>query len=112
MTKATIAAETAPPARAEGAGAARGPLLAAAVLMIVVAASLFYLPHLNRPFFADDYLFLDQVRDKSLLAALQSVDPLSNFYRPISRQLYFWIVSTASGESEVAYHATSVALFG
>ena len=31
---------------------------------------------LRAPFFADDYLFLDQVRDRSLPAALTSPDPI------------------------------------
>ena len=94
---------------------ARAPLHFAhliALALILAAAALLYIPGLSDPFFAADYLFLDQVRDRPLATALVTPDPLSNFYRPVSRQLYFWLVSHLSGESFVAFHATSIVLFG
>src|SRR5262245_26675377 len=62
-----------------------------------------YIPALRTDFFADDYLFLDQVRGRSLLQALLIPDPLSNFFRPISRQLYFWLVAGLTNESPMAF---------
>jgi hypothetical protein len=70
-----------------------------------------YLPALDTPFFADDYLFLDQVRGRPLLASLATPDPLSNFYRPVSRQLYFWLIGKATHESPLAFHAGNLACF-
>ena len=79
--------------------------------LAVAAAIVLYAPALGTAFFADDYLFLDQVRQKSLAAALATPDPLSNFYRPISRQLYFWTVAGTSGESARVFHIVGLAWF-
>jgi hypothetical protein len=77
-------------------------------ILILLATLWLYLPALRTPFFADDYLFLDQVRERSLLEALATPDPLSNFYRPVSRQFFFWCVSRASGESPFVFHAVNL----
>ena len=79
--------------------------------LAIAAAIALYIPALGTSFFADDYLFLDQVRQKSLIAALGTPDPLSNFYRPISRQLYFWTVAGTSNESARVFHIVGLAWF-
>jgi hypothetical protein len=66
---------------------------------------------LTKLFFADDYFFLEQVRGRSLFAALAAPDPLGNFFRPVSRQLYFWTLSRLGGESPVPFHAANLLLF-
>src|SRR5262245_60764085 len=71
--------------------------------IILAGTVLLYLPALRTDFFADDYMFLDQVRGRSLLESLGVPDPLSNFFRPVSRQLYFWIVAGLTHESPVAF---------
>jgi len=83
----------------------------AGLALIVLAALLVRLPLLLGGFFADDYFFLERVRGKGLLAALASPDPLGNFLRPVSRQLYFWAVGSASGETPAAFHAVNLLLF-
>ena len=75
-----------------------------------LAAGLAHATSLAAPFFADDWLFLDQVRSRSLLAVLASPDPLGNFFRPLGRQLWFWLWASISGESPVVFHAANVAL--
>jgi hypothetical protein len=65
---------------------------------------------LRLPFFADDYLFLDQVRGRPLWAALTSPDPLRNFWRPVGRQAYFWLVAQC-GESPLVAHLLNLLLF-
>jgi hypothetical protein len=62
-------------------------------------------------FFADDFLFLDQVRQRSLIAALLSRDPLGNFLRPLSRQLHFWIAARLGGESPLPFHVANLLYF-
>ncbi len=62
------------------------------------------------PFFASDYLILDHVAGKSLPAALATPDPLGDYYRPVSRQAWFWLMSRAGGGSAVAFHAANLAL--
>jgi hypothetical protein len=76
----------------------------------MLAATLWiYAPVLGTPFFADDYLFLDQVRDRSLPAVLGAPDPIGNFFRPVGRQLWFWLVTHTFGESPAAFHALGLA---
>jgi hypothetical protein len=103
--------------RAAGRGRtpAQGPAVTAlaplgALALVLVAGAWLQISALRLPFFADDYLFLDQMRGRSLWAALTSPDPLRNFWRPVGRQLYFWLVSQC-GESAVVAHALNLALF-
>lgn len=83
----------------------------ATVALIVIIATVPWLGSLSQPFFADDYLFLEQVRGKTLWGALTSADPIGNYFRPLSRAAYFWIIAHTAGESPRAYHAASLLLF-
>jgi len=109
-------AHAAPP-RSKGDAAGRKPVFPAdgaktsIALALVVAAGVWLRARaLSAPFFADDYLFLDQARHRSLLETLASPDPLGNFFRPVSRQLWFWCLSAASGQSAAAFHAANLVL--
>ena len=82
----------------------------AALALILGAAVATQVSAVVLPFFSDDYLFLDQVRFRSLPAALLSPDPLGNFVRPVGRQLWFWGLSRL-GESPALAHALNLALF-
>jgi len=42
---------------------------------------------------------------------LAAPDPLGNYLRPVSRQLAFWTLARAGGESPVAFHVATLALF-
>ena len=98
---------------AGGSGAAKTGALPAplALALVLAAGALLHLDALRAPFFADDYLFLDQARFHSLLATLLSPDPIGNFFRPVSRQLWFWCLGTATRESALAFHLANLALF-
>src|SRR5262249_29173653 len=104
--------------RSAGGPAATGPRMATsgphasllALLPSLVATLWLHASALRLPFFADDYLFLDQLRGRHLLAVLTSHDPLRNFWRPLGRQGYFWLVARL-GESPVAAHALNLLLF-
>src|SRR2546428_5389546 len=74
------------------------------LVAILVAGLSLQESSLRYPFFADDYLFLDQVRQRTLWATLRSPDPIGNFVRPVGRQVQFWWLSHCSGESPVAFH--------
>jgi hypothetical protein len=88
--------------------AAPGILPLAAILLAALAL---HYDALKAPFFADDYLFLDQVRDRSLIAALAAPDPLGNYFRPVSRQLHFWTLARLTHESPAAFHAVNLGIF-
>jgi len=89
----------------------RGAREALALALVLAAAVVIHVGSLSAPFFADDYLFLDQVRDRSLPQALASPDPLGNYLRPISRQVWFWTLATTSGESSRVFHVANLLLF-
>ena len=78
--------------------------------LVLLAGAWLQISALRLPFFADDYLFLDQARGRSLWGALTSPDPLRNFWRPVGRQLYFWLVARC-GESPVVAHVLNLAIF-
>ncbi len=80
-----------------------------ALALVLIGTVVLYWPALKTGFFADDFLFLDQVRSRSLLESLRAPDPLSNFFRPVSRQLYFWIVAGLTHESPVAFRVGNLA---
>src|SRR5882672_1228417 len=82
-----------------------------ALALIAAAAFVLHPGALGRPFYGDDFQFLDQVRDHSLWRTLTSIDPLGNYFRPLSRQLLFWIVARASGESPLAFHLVNAGLW-
>jgi hypothetical protein len=84
---------------------------AGAVALVLLATVAVHGHGVARPFFADDYLFLEQVRGRPLLAALTSPDPLGNFLRPVSRAAWFWLLGRAGGESPVLFHLANLALF-
>jgi hypothetical protein len=115
-------ARRAPPAGARAAGAPRRDAWAealgrlglaplAALALVLCAGLILQLPALDTPFFADDYLFLDQVGRHSLAQTLAAPDPIGNYYRPVGRQLFFWLVARASGGSALVFHAVALALW-
>ena len=79
-------------------------------MLVLLGAVWLQVSALRLPFFADDYLFLDQLRGRSLWAAWTSPDPLRNFWRPVGRQFYFWLVALM-GESPLAAHLLNLLLF-
>ncbi|MGH7742862.1 MAG: hypothetical protein ACRENS_12680, partial [Candidatus Eiseniibacteriota bacterium] len=79
-----------------------------AVALVLGAAAWLHERALAFGFFADDFLFLDQVRQRSLIAALLSRDPLGNFLRPLSRQLHFWIAARIGHESPAPFHVANL----
>ena len=82
-----------------------------ALALVLTGTLLLRASALRLPFFADDYLFLDQARGRSLWVTLTSGDPLGNFFRPVGRQFYFWTLAALSGESPVVFHAVNLAAF-
>ena len=82
-----------------------------AVALVLAAAAWLQRGALSFGFFADDFLFLDQVRERTLIAALLSRDPLGNFLRPLSRQAHFWLASRIAGESPVPFHLANLLYF-
>ena len=67
--------------------------------LAILAAVVLQAKSVAAPFFADDWLFLDLVRSRSLVSALMAHDPIGNFFRPLGRAVWFWLLAHASRES-------------
>ena len=79
-----------------------------AVAALALAAVVTHARSFSAPFFADDWLFLDQVRFRSLGQVLASPDPIGNYFRPLGRQVWFWLMARAGGESAFAFHLANL----
>jgi hypothetical protein len=62
-------------------------------------------------FLNDDYLLLEASRGRPLVATLGALGPLGNFFRPVSRQLYFGALASLFGDRPLAFHLANFALF-
>ena len=101
-----------PGPRSSGPGAAARPArdrsFAYAVAALAIAAVVTHARSFAAPFFADDWLFLDQVRFRSLARVLASPDPIGNYFRPLGRQVWFWLLARAGGESAFVFHLANL----
>jgi hypothetical protein len=75
------------------------PLVLCALGLWALAAGALRVGFLN-----DDYLFLEQARTTPLLRSLTHADALGNYYRPLSRQIYFAILAGLNA-SPAVFHA-------
>ena len=79
-----------------------------AVAALAIAAVVTHVRSFGAPFFADDWLFLDQVRFRSLAQVLASPDPIGNYFRPLGRQVWFWVMARLGGESPFVFHLANL----
>ena len=96
------------PASAAPGPPARDLAFVYAVAALAIAAVVTHARSFGAPFFADDWLFLDQVRFRSLAQVLGSPDPIGNYFRPLGRQVWFWLLARAGGESAFAFHMANL----
>ncbi len=90
-----------------GAGSQPWVLLAALALFLVLQHG----AALRAPFFSDDYMFFDKVRGASLLSLFAPRGLAYGWYRPVSRELHFWVFSRLFGLHPLPYHLVSFALW-
>ena len=86
----------------------RGPLIVGgfALGLLALAAGA-----LRTGFLNDDYLFLEQARSQPLARALFGPDALGNYYRPLSRPIYFAALTAWSHGSPRFFHIFNFVLF-
>lgn len=86
-----------------------------AALIAVLGLGLLYAGALRTGFLCDDFLFLEEARRQSLATSLVDLGPLGNYYRPLSRQIYFELLTPfARGPFEggaLVFHLVNAALF-
>ena len=70
-----------------------------------------YAGTLGAGFINDDYLFLEQARRHGLFEALSQPSGLSNYFRPLSREVWFALLGPLSGGEPVLFHLAQLAVF-
>jgi hypothetical protein len=79
--------------------------------LLVAGLTALYAGALGMPFLNDDYLFLEEARSRPLAASLSDLGPLGNYYRPLSRQIYFEVLTPLAGGDPRVFHVFNFALF-
>ena len=82
-----------------------------ALLVALLGLGALYADALRTGFLNDDYLFLEEARSRPLLESLARLGALANYYRPLSRQLYFELLTPLAGGSPLVFHLVNAALF-
>ena len=62
-------------------------------------------------FINDDYLFLEQARRHGIVDALSHPGGLSNYFRPLSREIWFALWTPLAGAEPLVFHLAQLALF-
>jgi hypothetical protein len=81
-----------------------------AVLLAVAGLGVLYLDALRTGFLCDDHLFLEQSR-LPLVRSLTHLGALGNYYRPLSRQIYFAVLTPIAGHTPLVFHLVDALLF-
>jgi hypothetical protein len=82
-----------------------------AILIALLGLGVLYQDALRTGFLNDDYLFLEDVRDRPLSESLTRLGALANYYRPLSRQIYFSALAPLSDGSPWLFRAVNALLF-
>ena len=80
-------------------------------MLLLIFAAIFRLPALKAPFSGGDLVLIDQVSYRSLPAAWNSPDPQADAFRPVGRQLLFWLIAHPGKASPRAAHAVNLTLY-
>jgi hypothetical protein len=80
-------------------------------LLFLAGLTALYWTALSAPFLNDDFLFLEEARTRTLAASLSDLGALGNYYRPLSRQIYFELLTPIGGGDPRVFHLVNFALF-
>jgi hypothetical protein len=79
--------------------------------LVLAGVIALYVNTLGAGFINDDYLFLEQVRRHGLLGALAEPGGLANYFRPLSREVWFALLAPLSGGGPVLFHIAQLLVF-
>jgi hypothetical protein len=82
-----------------------------AILLAVIGLGMLYGDAVRTGFLNDDYLFLEEARGHPLPESLTRLGALANYYRPLSRQLYFAALTPLAGGSPLVFHLVNAVVF-
>src|SRR5438046_772041 len=83
----------------------------AALLLALAGITALYWDAIRTPFLNDDFLFIEQAVRRPLATSLADLGTLGNYYRPLSRQIYFAILTPIAGGNPLVFHLVNYALF-
>lgn len=66
---------------------------------------------LSLPFLNDDYIFLDKAIRHGFDSVLSRDSPTFHWYRPLSRELHYFVLHAIAGSRPLAFHLTSLVLW-
>lgn len=89
----------------------RPPPARLALFPIVAALLVVYATPLRTGFLNDDYLFLEAARETPLTESLTGLGALGNYYRPLSRALYFEALAPLAAGSPAAFHGINLLIW-
>jgi hypothetical protein len=81
------------------------------VLLATIGLGTLYGRALSTHFLNDDYLFLEEARTHPVMESLTRLGALGNYYRPLSRQLYFAALTPLAGGSPLVFHLVNAVAF-
>src|ERR1044072_4919491 len=82
-----------------------------ALLLALAGIPALYWEAIRSPFLNDDFLFLEQARGRTLVQSLTDLGALGNYYRPLSRQIYFELLTPIAHGHPLVFHLANYALF-
>ena len=82
-----------------------------ALLLATIGLGALYGDAVRAGFLNDDYLFLEEARTHPVAESLTRLGALGNYYRPLSRQLYFAALTPLSGGAPLPFHLVNAAAF-
>jgi hypothetical protein len=82
-----------------------------APLIAVIGLAALYSGPITTRFLNDDYLFLEEARTVPLSRSLLDLGALANYYRPLSRQVYFAALRSIGGGVPLVFHLVNFAMY-
>lgn len=82
-----------------------------AAALALAGLAVLYRGALGSGFLNDDYLFLEDTRTRALWDSLTDPRGLANYFRPVSRQLWFAALTVPGGGVPAVFHAAQFVLF-
>lgn len=82
-----------------------------ALLLLALGLTALYAGALMAGFLNDDHLFLEEARIRTLTEAWNDPRGLANYFRPLSRQVWFALLTPVAGNQPLVFHLANLAVF-
>ena len=82
-----------------------------ALVLLALGLGALYFGALSAGFLNDDHLFLEEARTRTLTEAWSAPQGLANFFRPLSRQVWFGLLTPVAGGHALVFHLANLAVF-